>query len=221
FFNADGSEAEMCGNGGRCVSRFAVIKGIAPPRLTFETLAGIIHAEVKNRKVKLQLPSPNNFELQQKILVDGKTYQFGFVNTGVPHAVFILKKIGDIPIKDLGAKIRFHPRFQPSGTNVNFIEIISDCALKIRTYERGVEDETLACGTGSVASALVASALNLVNPPVLVETRGGEVLKIYFEKDSENYFSSVYLEGDTCLVFEGELSEDITSQLGFKPNSSF
>jgi diaminopimelate epimerase len=218
FFNADGSEAEMCGNGGRCVSRFAVIKGIAPSRLTFETLAGIIHAEVKNRKVKLQLPPPTALKLNQKILVESKTYQINVINTGVPHAVLVVENLEEFPVKKLGEKIRFHPIFQPSGTNVNFIEVIDKFSLKIRTYERGVEDETLACGTGSVAAALIASALNLVKSPVGVKTWGGEVLTIYFEKNLENSFSRVYLQGDTCLVFEGELGEDLLEELSFGQN---
>ena len=211
FFNADGSEAEMCGNGGRCVARYAYLKGIAGAKLAFETIAGIIRAEVKNRRVLLQMPLPTELRLNQSISVDGKNIYLNSINTGVPHAVVKVEDIEKAPVKDLGRKIRFHSAFQPKGTNVNFIQVLDVNHLIIRTYERGVEDETLACGTGAVGSALVAAALEEVNSPVEVKTRGGEVLAIHFQKESDK-FSQVFLEGDTCLVFEGILGEDVWRQ---------
>lgn len=207
FFNSDGSEAEMCGNGGRCAARFAVLKGIAPPKLAFETLAGIIEAEVFGRRVKLQMVPPAGLKLNLDIPVDGESYQLHFLNTGVPHAVNVVPNASSVEVKELGRKIRFHAAFQPAGTNADFIQPIDRKHLKVRTYERGVEDETLACGTGAVASALVAAKLGLVDSPVDVQTSGGEVLKIYFGFKGEG-FDRVFLEGDARVVYEGDLWEE-------------
>jgi len=207
FFNADGSEAEMCGNGGRCAARFAVIKGIAPNRLSFETLAGTVEAEVSGRRVKLQMVRPSPVELDLPVTIDGKEHRLHFINTGVPHAVEIVEDVKRAAVVDLGRKVRFHPRFQPAGTNANFVEIIDRGHLKVRTYERGVEDETLACGTGAVASALVSGAKALADSPLSVETTGGEVLNVYFQGVGKG-FDRVFLEGDTRVVYEGVLWEE-------------
>ncbi len=209
FFNADGSEAEMCGNGGRCVARFAFLNGIAKAKLAFETIAGPVQAEVTGRRVKLQMPLPTDLKLNQEISVDDRNYTIGSINIGVPHAVLLVEDTDHTPVIEVSRKIRFHQAFQPAGTNVNFVHIIDGSHLNIRTYERGVEDETLACGTGSVASALITAALNQVESPVEVKTRGNEILTIYFQKNNDLSFSHVYLEGDTCLVFEGTLGEDV------------
>ena len=162
----------MCGNGGRCVARFAFLNGIAKAKLAFETMAGVIQAEVTSQRVKLQLPSPTDLNLNQKISVDDRNYIMGSINIGVPHAVLLIEDIDHAPVIDVGRKIRFHQAFQPAGANVNFVCLIDGSHLNIRTYERGVEDETLACGTGSVASALITAALNHVKSPVEVKTRG-------------------------------------------------
>jgi diaminopimelate epimerase len=207
FFNADGGEAEMCGNGGRCAARFAVLRGIAPERLSFETLAGIIEAEVHGRRVKLQMVQPSGMELDLRVRIEGEGALLHFINTGVPHAVEFVEEAGRVAVADRGRKIRFHPQFQPAGANANFLQTIDRGHLKVRTYERGVEDETLACGTGAVASALIAAAHGLVDSPVAVETTGGEVLNIYFQRRGEG-FERVFLEGDTRLVYEGELWEE-------------
>jgi diaminopimelate epimerase len=207
FFNSDGSEAEMCGNGGRCAARFAVLKGIAPPRLSFETLAGVIEAEVSGRIVKLQMVEPTEWQVDLEVPIDGQAHWLHFVNTGVPHAVKIVEDVRQAPIRELGRKIRFHPRFQPAGTNADFLQVVDRGHLKIRTYERGVEDETLACGTGAVASVLIAAKRNLVDSPVEVETSGGETLKIHFENKGKS-FARVFLEGDTRVVYEGDLWEE-------------
>jgi diaminopimelate epimerase len=207
FFNADGSEAEMCGNGGRCAARFAVLRGIAPERLSFETLAGIIEAEVHGRQVKLQMVQPWGMELDLTVGIDGQEHCLHFINSGVPHAVEIVADVSRVAVADLGGKIRFHPRFQPAGTNANFVQPIARRHLKVRTYERGVEGETLACGTGAVASALIAAAKGLVDSPVAVETTGQEVLNIHFISKGKSY-ERVFLEGDTRLVYEGHLWEE-------------
>lgn len=204
FYNDDGSSAEMCGNGGRCVARYAVEKGIASDELTLETVAGIIAAKVDGAMVRVKLTAPEN--LQQNIVAElnGSSYQIDSLNTGVPHAIIYSDNVDNVNVKEVGNGIRFHDAFAPSGTNVNFVEKVGDHELKIRTYERGVEDETLACGTGTVAAALLSSYKNLVKPPVKVETRGGEVLKVDFDPANG---SDVYLEGLTRIAFEGTLGE--------------
>ncbi len=208
FFNSDGSEAEMCGNGGRCAARFAVMKGIAPPQLSFETLAGIIEAEVSGRVVKLQMVRPTGLKLDLEVKIDGETHRLHFINTGVPHAIKLVEDAGSLAVvQDLGRKIRFHAQFQPAGTNANFVQVVDRKHLQVRTYERGVEDETLACGTGAVASALIAASKGLVDSPAEVKTSGGEILKIYFQPQGES-FDRVFLEGDTRVVYEGNLWEE-------------
>jgi diaminopimelate epimerase len=207
FFNSDGSEAEMCGNGGRCAARFAVLKGIAPPKLSFETLAGIIEAEVSGKQVKLQMVRPTGLKLNLGVPIEGQTHQLHFINTGVPHAIKLVDDAAAVEVKDLGRKIRFHLQFQPAGTNADFVQVVDRGHIKARTYERGVEDETLACGTGAVASALIAARTGLVDSPVEVQTTGGEILKIYFQPEGDG-FDRVFLEGDTRVVYEGELWEE-------------
>ena len=204
FYNDDGSSAEMCGNGGRCVARYAVEKKITSNELTLETDAGIIAAKVDGVNVRIMLTSPE--KLKQDIIAElnGLQYKIDSLNTGVPHAIIYSDDIENVDVKEVGNGIRFHEVFAPSGTNVNFVEKVGEHDLKIRTYERGVEDETLACGTGTVASALLSSYKNLVKPPVKVETRGGEILKVDFDPSNE---SDVFLEGLTRIAFEGVLKE--------------
>jgi diaminopimelate epimerase len=207
FFNADGSEAEMCGNGGRCAARYAVINGFAGRNLSFETLAGIIHAEVTGNRAKIELPSPQAPEMNIHLSVDGENILLHFINTGVPHVVLFIDSIADAQVCALGKKLRFHQRFQPAGTNVNFVSVVDSSRLSVRTYERGVEDETLACGTGSVAAALIAAALGMVSSPVQVKTRGEEILSVYCDNPAYP-FGRVCLEGAVRVVCAGELWEE-------------
>lgn len=204
FFNADGSEAEMCGNGGRCAARFAFLQGIAPAHMAFETLAGLIHAQVKGRRVKLELTPPHGLQLDLAIPLAEGTWQGHFINTGVPHVVIPVMEVAAVPVVEVGRAIRNHPLFQPAGTNVNFITHTGPQELSIRTYERGVEDETLACGTGSVAAALIGAHIYDLPSPVAVQTKSGETLTIYFTKD-QGKFGSVFLEGEAVVVFQGEV----------------
>ncbi|MBA4394665.1 MAG: diaminopimelate epimerase [Desulfobacca sp.] len=205
FFNADGSEAEMCGNGGRCTARFAFMQGIAASAMTFETLAGPIQAWVDGPLVKLQLTQPKDLRLDQTILVDGKTICFDFLNTGVPHTLVWVEDNAKADVNGLGQTIRFHDHFKPAGTNVNFVQLGSAGRLSVRTYERGVEGETLACGTGAVAAAGIALLKRLVQSPVHVQTRGGEILTVYVEGQPGQKIDKVYLEGEVRLIFQGEV----------------
>ena len=207
FFNSDGSEAEMCGNGGRCAARFALLKGIAEEEMTFDTLAGPISAEVRGRTVKVLMPVPTGLKTDIDITYEPGWINVSFINTGVPHVVVNVEEIDDIPVNEQGRVIRFHSMFQPNGTNANFMKVTAENRLHVRTYERGVENETLACGTGAIASTLIASVKGLVTSPVTVVTSGGEELKVYFDKSGDQ-FSSVWLEGGTSIIYNGDLHEE-------------
>jgi diaminopimelate epimerase len=207
FFNADGSEAEMCGNGGRCAARFAYLKGIADSSLTFETLAGILSAQVHGKRVKLEMTKPFALKLDEKISIKGKGLTISRINTGVPHAVLFLENLEGVDVRGMGEAIRNHPHYAPRGTNANFVVVKNRSRLWVRTYERGVEDETLACGTGAVAAALVAALKGLVKSPVSIRTRGGEVLIVHFEIEGENV-KKVFFEGDVHIIYEAEMWEE-------------
>lgn len=207
FFNADGSEAAMCGNGGRCAARFAHLKGIAPEKMCFETGAGLIKAEVRGERIKLQLPEPYGFRQKVPISLDQERMDPGFVVVGVPHAVVHVEDVETVPVKRWGKAVRTHRVFAPEGANVNFFEVTGPRRVAVRTYERGVEGETMACGTGSVATAMVAAAAGRVRSPVEVSTRGGEKLLVYFRRRGTK-FRDVFLEGAAELVYEGKILEE-------------
>ena len=204
FFNADGSEAEMCGNGSRCAARFAVLRRIAPKKMAFETQAGVIRAEVRKGTVKVQLTDASGLRLHVPVPLITGTRTGHFINTGVPHVVYVSRNLEGEDVLGVGKETRFHELFKPAGTNANFIQIAGPHELRIRTYERGVEGETLACGTGSVAGALVASALGLASSPVKVVTKGGDVLIVSFKRAGER-FTDLHLEGEAVVVCEGTL----------------
>ena len=204
FFNSDGSIADMCGNGARCVSRYAFVKGISTNEVKFETTRGIIEAEVKENKVKLKMPDPTNLYLNCEIK---DSPNLSFIDTGVPHAVVTVDDIENAPVVKLGKKIRFHDAFMPEGTNVNFMQFTDKKGLSIRTYERGVEDETLACGTGAIACALIGASIKKIDSPINVLTWGGETLIIYFDKN-ETEFKNIYLEGDARIIYDGKLWDE-------------
>ncbi len=203
FFNADGSRAEMCGNGGRCAARFAVERKIARSALSFETDAGLIRAEVGGRRVKLQMTAPHGLALSKSLTLRGKKIAYSFLNTGVPHAVLFVPDLERIDLAGTGRGIRTHRAFAPRGTNVNFVRVMNG-AVWVRTYERGVEGETLACGTGAVASGILSCLHGLVRSPVAVRTRGGETLTIHFDPGKKG-FGEVYLEGDTSWSCDGKI----------------
>jgi diaminopimelate epimerase len=210
YFNADGGEVEMCGNGGRCAARLAYLKGIAGPRLSFETMSGIIRAEVTVGRVKLEMPEPSVAELDYPLKVEEEALTVSSITVGVPHVVIWVTDLEASPVFKAGRAIRYHDRFAPAGTNVNFVKQLDDGTFAIRTYERGVEDETLACGTGSVGTALIAATKGMTTSPAVLHTRGGEDLKVYFEKSGES-FTGVFLEGEARVIYEGKLSKEATA----------
>lgn len=208
IFNPDGSEAEMCGNGVRCLAKFAVDFRITPSALSIETKAGFIDARVRGNLVRARMASPKDFRPNTRIDSNGKSHIFHFINTGVPHAVEFLKSLEGCDVKGTGRVVRFHPHFAPRGTNVDFVSLRPKNTIQIRTYERGVEDETLACGTGSTAAALVAAKLKNFKSPVRLITRSGETLRVYFKKNSTG-FSNVYLEGIVRSCFDGRIRQEV------------
>ncbi|MGD0231277.1 MAG: diaminopimelate epimerase [Syntrophorhabdales bacterium] len=199
FYNADGSEAEMCGNGGRAAARFAYIQGITGERIAFGTLAGTMRAEVRaDGKVKLQLTRPAGLRLDYPLQLDTKELFVNSVDTGVPHTVLLTDDVDRAPVEELGRPIRYHKSFSPKGTNVDFVQVVDRENVRIRTYERGVEGETYACGTGAVAAGVILQKKGLVDEIVNIRTRGGEIVRVYVNED-------VYLEGSARVIYAGTL----------------
>ena len=198
IINADGSEAEMCGNGARCAALFS---GKKNARIL--TLAGLINTRVCGSQVKIQLTEPKSIEPDIHLKVNGRPIKVNFINTGVPHVVVFVNGLEKMDVDSIGRLIRYHIKFAPAGTNVNFVEVQEGNLIRVRTYERGVEGETLACGTGSTASALIFALKNNLKGLVRVKTQSREVLKIHFNKDMDN-FKDVWLEGSARIVYKGE-----------------
>jgi len=198
IFNADGSEAEMCGNGARCAALFLEKKQAA-----LFTGAGLVQTQLLENNVRIKLTEPKNIKLDIPLRAAGRRIKVNFINTGVPHVVIFVYDVDKIDISHIGPLVRNHALFKPAGTNVNFVEVKGNNSIKIRTFERGVEDETLACGTGSTASALVFALKKNLDKFVKVHTHSGEVLKVYFRKEGLN-FRDVWLEGSAKKVYKGE-----------------
>jgi len=207
FFNSDGSVAEMCGNGARCAARFAYLNGIAGSEMSFETKAGIVHAKVAKDRVKIKMPDPADLKTDYTLELENSTLSVSSVNTGVPHVVVEADNIDDIEIVKMGREIRFHDVFAPAGTNVNFVCLQNDDIVAIRTYERGVEDETLACGTGAIACAIVMANKAKIKSPANVMTRSGGCLYIHY-KEKQGRFYDILLEGDARIIYKAQLWED-------------
>ena len=204
YYNADGGEAEMCGNGARCFARFADRVAGPMQSLRFETPAGVIGAQLAGENVSLQMSAPEDLRLNLEIVLPNETVRGHFINSGVPHVVVPVSRIDDVEVKELGAKIRRHEMFAPKGANANFSEKRGPSEIAIRTYERGVENETLACGTGVVASALIFAATENIDGPITVQVRGGDKLKVSFSRTG-NEFSNVTLTGPADFVFDGAI----------------
>jgi len=196
--NSDGSIAEMCGNGSRAVAFFAQQEGIARSPMRFEIGGRVYAARVEGQSVTTQFvpPSAPRFELgvaEEAFLQEG-----GFIDTGVPHYVLFTEDVKALDVVGLGRKYRYHPTFSPRGANVDFVQVVTPHLLRMRTYERGVEDETLACGTGAVASSLIAHARRGCTSPVTVEVPGGELVVSFNET-----YTELSLSGTVDPVYEG------------------
>ena len=210
FFNADGSRAGFCGNGARCAARFAHIKKIARRHMVFETRIGLITAEVispRGERVKVRMPDPKGLRMSVTIPVDGEERTVHLVDTGVPHCVYVVDDLEQTDVEKLGSITRNHKFFRPLGTNVNFIKVLEPHRVGIRTYERGVEGETLACGTGSIAAAVIANKLENVVSPVTVMPASGLPLKVSFTTE-DDMCREVFLEGDARVIYDGHIKPD-------------
>jgi diaminopimelate epimerase len=209
YYNADGGEAEMCGNGARCFGRFTAHLGENfRARVTFETMAGTLAADMIDDNVRIAMSDPKDLQLNTAASVPGLDAALHFVNTGVPHVVAFLASpelLDAFDVFNTGSAIRNHHAFAPAGTNANFAAVLAPGHISIRTFERGVEDETLACGTGMVASALVHHLLTGAPSPIKVDVEGGDTLEIGFEKSADQAFKNVTLTGPADFVFEGEI----------------
>ena len=204
FYNSDGGNAEMCGNGARCFARFVQQLTGATRDITFETRAGIITANFQGERVTVSLTPPRDLRLNQTVSLRGGNITLHSVDTGVPHAVVYVPDADAAMVQSLGAEIRGHAHFAPRGTNVNFVQLRDAGAIRVRTYERGVEGETLACGTGVTAAALISAELQHLTSPVRVQVQGGDWLEVSFEK-KEGQFAKVRLTGPADFVFEGKI----------------
>ncbi len=201
IFNPDGSEAEMCGNGLRCLVRFIHEQKLSGKKsFLIETLAGTYKTFINGPDVSIEMFLIKKPQFNIRVDLDGNEIIAHLINTGVPHAVIIVDNVEDIDVRKYGPLIRHHRIFQPSGANVDWLQVINKHCGKIRTYERGVEDETLACGTGIVAGVLCAAMLGRFSSPVKIEARSGEKLSVLFSKD----FSQIFFKGKTRLIFEGK-----------------
>jgi diaminopimelate epimerase len=204
FYNNDGSAAEMCGNGARCFARFIQNLTGKSSDITFETGAGIIGASFRGERVTVTLTTPKELRLDQKITLSTGTQTIHSLNTGVPHAVLFVPDADQAMVQQLGREIRRHAHFAPKGTNVNFVQQLGPGHIRVRTYERGVEGETLACGTGLTASALISARLLQFASPVKVQVQGGDELEVSF-KPSGSDFSDVRLTGPADFTFDGKI----------------
>ena len=215
YYNADGTYGGMCGNGGRCISRFAYHKGIVTsPEVKFEALDYVYAASIGTTEVELRMKPPVRLSLRKEIELSVGRLLVHFVDTGSPHCVIFLdenKTLGSLfalRVTSIGSEIRNNKEFLPEGVNANFVEIESSTKIAIRTYERGVEAETLACGTGSVASAIVAAEVKKVLSPVSVGVQSGEFLKVNFKNAAKGSYSDVSLSGSAHITFEGIVRYD-------------
>ena len=208
YFNADGSEA-FCGNGARCAALWMYDQGWTRGNKGFSLAAGAgpLRARITTPgSAALLMPPVRDLRPGLKISVLGKSYTANYLNTGVPHAVIEVRNLENFPVLEVGRAMRRHSIFSPSGANVDFIRIRSG-AINMRTYERGVEDETLACGTGAAAAALVGFLLGKCRPPVKIKVRSGEILKACFETDrGGKQYGDIWLEGPAQLIYTGEIN---------------
>lgn len=217
FYNPDGSDGSMCGNGGRCAALYARDRGIAKSRMTFDVLGRRYRAEVLDDGVRLHFPLPEAIRLHLSLSVGKQTIAAHFIHNGAPHALILLDEnpelgadLRAVNIEGLGKEIRWHELFQPLGANVNFLTPDANGVVSVRTFEKGVEAETMACGTGTLAAGMIAHILKGIAPPIALVTFGGDTLRVGFDFATPNphdpgYFEDLYLEGPASLVFEGRM----------------
>jgi len=205
YYNSDGGEAEMCGNGARCFALLArAVAARTGKRLRVETRAGVVVLEICGKDVRVSMTEPGLPKLGRKIVAAGRKVMLDSINTGVPHAVEFVRSLASVDVLRSGRAIRTHSAFAPAGTNVNFVQIGNGGRIEVRTYERGVEGETLACGTGVVASSILSSLRRGIRPPIRVRTRGGDLLTVDFALEADRA-RKVTLQGPARIVYTGVL----------------
>jgi diaminopimelate epimerase len=210
YYNADGSEAPMCGNGALCIARFAREIGLAKNgAVDFETGSGLYRAELSDERpsrVRLLMRDPKDVRTSLPEIEARGYAHAGLANTGTPHLIVLVPDLARVDVAKEGEALRWHPLFQPHGLNVNFVVVLGRRELATRTYERGVEDETLSCGTGAAAAATLTHLWGLTEPPVVVHPPGGFDLTVHFQRVSDAAVGHVMLEGDARMVFKGQLA---------------
>jgi diaminopimelate epimerase len=205
YYNSDGGEAEMCGNGARCFALLArAVSGRKGNVLRIQTQAGLVTLHIRGQEVQVSMTEPTKLRLGRKLVVAGRKLAVDFLNTGVPHAVLFVRSVRSIDVAKQGRAIRYHSAFAPSGTNVNFVEIGRGNRIHVRTYERGVEGETLACGTGVVAASILSNLRRGLRPPIQVATRGGDNVRVGFSMEN-GHARKVTLQGPARIVYRGVL----------------
>ena len=203
YYNSDGGEAEMCGNGARCFALLArAVSGRKGNVLRVQTQAGLLTLRTSGREVQVSMTEPTKLRLGKKVVLAGRKVVVDFLNTGVPHAVLFVRSVRSIDVAKQGRAIRYHSAFAPSGTNVNFVEIGRGNRIHVRTYERGVEGETLACGTGVVAASILSNLRRGLRPPIQVATRGGDNVRVGFSMEN-GHARKVTLQGPARIVYRG------------------
>ncbi len=215
YFNSDGREAPMCGNGTRCAAKFAFERGIVGTEMRIQTGSGLIKASVDAGGVELDMGKPAGLKKDFGLKTSFGQVKGYYVNTGVPHFVTVAKNLAGLDVEAMGREIRHHRTFGPAGANANFVRVLSKDSVQLRTYERGVEGETLACGTGAVAAAVSLAVGGLVKPPVKVFTQGGDVLSVRFSVKG-NPLSNALLRGPAQLVYEGDIPVSVLRTLAAK-----
>jgi diaminopimelate epimerase len=212
YYNADGSYGGMCGNGGRCISYLAYVLKAAGKKQEFIANEHRYKSEIFKNRIALTMLDPWDMVFNEQLSLNGNVYPYHFINTGAPHVVIDVNdlstkfpQLDNTPVELLGAQIRYHENFKPAGTNVNFIKRNTASQIFVRTYERGVEAETHACGTGSVASALVASTLWKIPSPITVIPKSGKKLTVKFKKKSDTDYYNIQLIGPAEITFRGTI----------------
>jgi diaminopimelate epimerase len=204
YYNADGGEAEMCGNGARCISRYAHLRGAVGTTMQFRSAAGLHTADITDLGVRVGLTDPTDIRPDYAVMLSDGEHVVSSINTGVPHVIEVVDDVDAVDVVSVGREIRYHDEFAPAGVNANFITVVDRTTFKIRTYERGVEDETLACGTGTTGAAIVGTLLGLCDSPVTGITRSGLPLIIDFKRNADMAMD-VTLEGKADIAYEGIL----------------
>ncbi len=205
FFNPDGYEADMCGNGLRCAARLANDLGIAGGEMTVKTRAGILKASIMKNGVRVAMPLASGIRLNFQVQAAGQAVLCNYINTGVPHVVIATDDLEKVDLRQMGPLLRRHEEFAPQGANVDYMQVTGKHSLNVRTYERGVEAETPACGTGITACAIVAVLNNQLAQPAQVTCRHGDTLEVDFKRNGDSV-ENITLLGPAAHVFQGEIS---------------